>query len=149
MLVKSQVFEEIILQLEARIDLLNEEVLRLQESKAADTKSSAGDKFETGREMISQELAKVESSLNQAKSQVNVLSRLSKLDASDRVKEGGLLLLGEKWLLLSVSLGEMKLSENSVFLLSKDSPMGQNLLGKKKGDSVQFMGKPNRIEALL
>lgn len=149
MLSKKNIFQEVISQLQERQTLLEEETHRLAESKAADTKSSAGDKFETGREMISQELAKVEASLRQAKGQINALSHLSKLEISSKIKEGSLVLLGEKWLLLSVSLGEMKIGSDSVFLLSKESPMGKNLLGKVKGDSVQFMGKPNRIEELL
>lgn len=145
MLSKKNLFDQIHAQLGDRMTLLLEEIQRLQESKAADTKSSAGDKFETGREMIGQELAKVEASLNQVKSQIQALSYFAELKPNKEVREGSMIQLGEKWFLLSVSLGEVKVGEESVFLLSKESPLGQSLLGKKIGDSVQFMGKPQRI----
>jgi transcription elongation GreA/GreB family factor len=36
-----------------------------------------------------------------------------------------------------------------VFLLSKNSPLGELLVGKKKDEVIQFRGKPQTITSLL
>jgi transcription elongation GreA/GreB family factor len=53
--------------------------------------------------------------------------------------------LGTDWFLLAVSIGQVKVGDKQVFLLSKNSPLGDLLVGKKKNEAIQFRGKPQTI----
>jgi transcription elongation GreA/GreB family factor len=57
--------------------------------------------------------------------------------------------LGTDWFLLAVSVGQVKVEDKQVFLLSKNSPLGELLLGKKKNEAIQFRGKPQTITELV
>ncbi|MHA7131605.1 hypothetical protein [Algoriphagus namhaensis] len=146
---RERVFQEILLQLNLREDFFRAELARLQESKSADTKSSAGDKFETGREMIAQEMSKLQGSLELLKRQKAQLEALLDLKSTNSVREGSIIYLTGRYLLLGASLGELQVGKQKVFLLSRSSPLGSQLLGKKKGDLVQFMGKSSQIEEIF
>jgi transcription elongation GreA/GreB family factor len=39
----------------------------------------------------------------------------------------------------------VKVGDKQVFLLSKNSPLGDLLVGKKKNEAIQFRGKPQTI----
>ncbi|WP_373400230.1 hypothetical protein V8V91_11960 [Algoriphagus halophilus] len=143
---KHQVFQKAIDLLEERKSLLANELSSLQLSIKEETKSSAGDKYETGREMMRQEIGKVE---NQFKQNQQLLQEIQYLlnnsKDSEKITEGSLLQWGEDLLFVSASLGELVVDGKKVFLLSKNSPLGQVLMGKAKGQEVSFRGKSKRI----
>lgn len=143
---KHQVFQKAIDLLEERKSLLANELSSLQLSIKEETKSSAGDKYETGREMMRQEIGKVE---NQFKQNQQLLQEIQYLlnnsKDSEKITEGSLLQWGEDLLFISASLGELVVDGKKVFLLSKNSPLGQVLMGKEKGQEVSFRGKSKRI----
>ena len=70
-------------------------------------------------------------------------------DTPPTVQEGALVQLGTDWFMLAVSIGQMKVADKQVFLLSKNSPLGELLLGKKKNESLLFRGKQQTITTLL
>lgn len=146
---KNKVFQAAIKLLEERKSLLADELDSLQTSIKEDTKSSAGDKYETGREMMRQEIDKVESQLNQNKILLQEIDHLYKTDKeSSQIREGTLLSWGEDLLFISASIGELRVDDKKVFLLSKNSPLGQALIGKTKGQEVSFRGKSQTIRAV-
>ncbi len=147
---KSQVFQAAFDLLEEKNKLLSSELKSLEQSIHEDTKSSAGDKYETGREMIRQEIGKVENQFKQNKMFVMELTHY--LDAqkpSLKISEGSLVCWGEDWLFISISIGQIEVNGQKVFLLSKNSPLGNELLGKGKQDQVTFRGKSKMIKELL
>ncbi|MBN3520576.1 hypothetical protein JYB62_11260 [Algoriphagus lutimaris] len=143
---KNKVFQTAIDLLEERKSLLSNELSSLQLSIKEETKSSAGDKYETGREMMRQEIGKVENQFKQnqlLRQEIQHLLNTSK--DSDKIIEGSLLQWGDDLLFISASLGELVVDGKKVFLLSKNSPLGQALLGKAKGEMVSFRGKSRAI----
>ena len=147
---KGKVFEAAFKLLKERNELLAEELKSLDQSIHEDTKSSAGDKYETGREMIRQEIGKVENQFKQNKVFLMEITHLFENEKSHpKISEGSLLQWGEDWLFISVSIGQIEVADKKVFFLSKNSPLGQELLGKKKLDSVSFRGKTKVIKELL
>ena len=147
---KSQVFQAAFELLEQRKVLLASELKSLEQSIHEDTKSSAGDKYETGREMIRQEIGKVE---NQFKQNQSFLMEMNHLQDSckpfAKVSEGSLLRWGDDWLFISSSIGQLTVSGKKVFLLSKNSPLGQALIGKEKSEIVAFRGQSKPINELV
>ena len=143
---KAKVYQTAIDQLKQKETLLAEERKNIIESILEEEKNSAGDKYETSRETMTQDLNSLEKQIKQSGLDMEELYRLQTIkDTPPTVQEGALVQLGSEWFLLAVSVGQVKVGDKSVFLLSKNSPLGELLVGKKKGEVVQFRGKPQSI----
>ena len=143
---KNAVYQTAITQLKQKAALLAEERKNIIESILEEEKNSAGDKYETSRETMTQDLNSLEKQIKQSSLDMEELYRLQTIkDTPPTVQEGALVQLGSEWFLLAVSVGQVKVGDKSVFLLSKNSPLGELLVGKKKGEVVQFRGKPQSI----
>ncbi len=146
---KSKVYQTAISHVKEKISLLSEERKAISDGILEDTKSSAGDKFETSREMMTQDLLTVENQLKQAKLEYDELCRLQAIkEPAPSVQEGSLVQLAKDYFLISVSLGQLLVEDQKIFLLSKNSPLGQSLIGQKKGDQINFRGKLQDITDL-
>ena len=147
---KNAVYQTAIAQLKQKEALLAEERKNIIESILEEEKNSAGDKYETSRENMTQDLNSLEKQIKQSKLDLEELYRLQAIkDTPPTVQEGALLQLGTDWFLLAVSIGQLKVSDKQVFLLSKNSPLGELLVGKKKNEAIQFRGKPQTITTLI
>lgn len=147
---KSAVYQTAIAQLKQKEALLSEERKNIIESILEEEKNSAGDKYETSRENMTQDLNSLEKQIKQSKLDLEELYRLQSIkDTPPTVQEGALVQLGSDWFLLAVSVGQVKVEDKQVFLLSKNSPLGELLLGKKKNEAIQFRGKPQTIKELV
>jgi transcription elongation GreA/GreB family factor len=147
---KAAVYQTAITQLKQKEALLAEERKNIIESILEEEKNSAGDKYETSRETMTQDLNSLEKQIKQGKLDLEELYRLQAIkDTPPTVQEGALVQLGTDWFLLAVSIGQVKVGEKQVFLLSKNSPLGELLVGKKLNESLLFRGKPQPIAALL
>jgi transcription elongation GreA/GreB family factor len=143
---KSAVYQTAITQLKQKEALLAEERKNIIESILEEEKNSAGDKYETSRETMTQDLNSLEKQIKQGKMDLEELYRLQAIkDTPPTVQEGTLVQLGTDWFLLAVSIGQVKVGDKQVFLLSKNSPLGELLVGKKKSEVIQFRGKPQTI----
>jgi transcription elongation GreA/GreB family factor len=146
---KSAVYQTAINQLKQKEALLAEERKNIIESILEEEKNSAGDKYETSRETMTQDLNSLEKQIKQGKMDLEELYRLQAIkDTPPTVQEGALVQLGADWFLLAVSIGQVKGADKQVFLLSKNSPLGELLVGKKKGEAIQFRGKPQTISEI-
>ena len=147
---KNAVYQTAIAQLKQKEALLAEERKNIIESILEEEKTSAGDKYETSRENMTQDLNSLEKQIKQSKLDLEELYRLQAIkDTPPTVQEGALLQLGTDWFLLAVSIGQVKVDDKQVFLLSKNSPLGELLVGKKKNEAIQFRGKPQTITTLI
>lgn len=113
-------------------------IASIVESLEDETKSSAGDKHETGRAMlqIDREQAGV-----QLKEIGKIQEALSKVDItikSDYVRLGSVVHTSTNRFFLAISAGEIKVGGKPFYAIALGSPMGQLLLSKKEGDVVRF-----------
>ena len=146
---KEKIYQTAIALVKEKINLLKTERKAINDGILEDTKSSAGDKFETGRETMSRDLMTVENQLKQANYEFDELCRFQAIkEASATVQEGSLVQVGTDTYLISVSLGQLVVEGKKLFLLSKNSPLGEILIGKKKNDQVEFRGKSILISEL-
>lgn len=124
------------------------EVREMSTSRDSATKSSAGDKHETGRAMMQIELENIMQQLAKAR---NAWAEFSQIDFSKEftdVGSGALVLTNQGAFLMAVAAGKLESEGKSCFSISLASPLGQVLLGKKAGDEFQFMERLYRIEDL-
>jgi len=104
---------------------------------SSETKSSAGDKHETGRAMLQLEMEKAGQQLSSINQMKMVLAKMN-IDQSSVVKLGSLILTDQANYFLAISAGEILIEGISYFAISPGSPIGKLLLGKQEGDTVNF-----------
>lgn len=122
-----------------------------QDSLVSDTKSSAGDKYETSREMIQQDLDRLQRQLNEAQKDQQILESISSLPTTKekRVRLGSLVKTEMGSYFLSIGIGKVNCLGQTVFVVSLKSPIGQLLLGKAVGEKFTFQQKSQEIEAIF
>lgn len=118
------------------------------ESAGDDTKSSAGDKYETGREMMQQEIDRNVKLLEEARRQKAVLEQLNPDLHSDWVINGSLVSTNHGNFYIAISAGQLEVDGRTYFAVSAISPIGSMLLGKKKSDSFEFNHKVFEIRSV-
>lgn len=149
MIDRDKIFQGLIDRVKLSIDESKSYLDGLIEARNNDTKSSAGDKYETGRSMTQQEIDWAEENLHQLKVQLNELQRLSKKKPSTICEQGSLVILDDVLFLLGPAIGKLKLHEYTVFSISMGSPFGKLLSGKKEGEIVRFKGKDAKLKEVM
>lgn len=107
----------------------------ISETRASsnDTKSSMGDKYETGREMLQQEINNLQVQLNEILKQKDFLkSVLPK--PSDKAEKGAIVKTEKGLFFISVSLGEIKVENEKIICISQESPLAKAMNGKQKNE---------------
>ncbi len=128
-----------------KLEELERHILTVQQSANQESKSSMGDKYETGRAMAQNEVFMLRTQLENLKQE---FSRFEATDFTLRREEcaaGSLVHTGNGWFLLSAALGKIPVSGQVVMCISLDSPLGKALLGKKMGESFSVNGKEGRV----
>lgn len=143
---KSQLYQLCLAFIEQRINTANEALQQAQEASSDDTKSSAGDKFETGREMAQQDINRNKQLLADAQQQKTVLLSLADVPETEKVRSGSLVITNNGNFYISISAGQLQLEGKIFFAISAASPIGKMLLGKAIGEQFSFNGKTYLIE---
>ncbi len=112
-----------------------------EESAKDDTKSSAGDKYETGREMAQQEINRNKQILQEARQRLQTLLALPDTSKSHQVGLGTLVHTDKLCFFVSIGLGAFTLSGYQIVAVSANSPIGKCLLGAKQNDCIEFNGQ--------
>ncbi len=103
-----------------------------------ETKSSAGDKFETTREMMQQEISRHQQLLAGARQMDQVLDSIDIHAQKGPAKLGSLVETNKGFFFLAVSAGQLYLQGKPYFAVSVASPVGRLMLGKVAGDRFTF-----------
>ena len=145
---KSKCIAHISARLKAQIVDMQALIAAAENDRNAEQKSSAGDKYETGREMIQQEVDKYRSLLSRYQKELHLVESLGEA-TYDTVKLGSLVRCDQTLYLLLIPFGKLQVDDYEVFVVSPASPVGNLLLHKKAGDSFQLNGKTNHILQIL
>jgi len=106
-----------------------------------ESKSSAGDKHETGRAMLHLEMEKASQQLGVAKQMNELLDKIQLNSVSKKIKLGSLITTDQGIYFLSISAGEISLGDKLYYAISPSSPIGSLLLGKEKGEKILLNSK--------
>lgn len=138
--IKPQLYEYCTSYISERILHAQQAIRSAQESANDDTKSSAGDKYETGRAMMQQEIEKHTVQLAEAQRLKLVLGHIHPSKAYPRIQAGSLVQTSQGIFYLSISIGRHIIADQAIFIISTISPIGALLLGKQAGDQFSFNG---------
>jgi uncharacterized protein (UPF0128 family) len=135
--------------IEQRIKTAETALQQAREASNDDTKSSAGDKYETSREMMQQDIDRNKRLLIDAEENQRVLSAIKDQPFSAAARNGSLVFTNQGNFYISISAGQLQLENDNYFAISAVSPIGKSLLGKNAGDHFDFNGKKYTIKEVL
>lgn len=113
-------------------------IQEIQESLTSETKSSAGDKHETGRAMLQLEREKAGGQLAEIQKINQLLSKIDVSKSSPKIGLGSVIFTSNSNYFIAISAGELKVNNDSFYAISASTPIGQLLLGKTVGDEIAF-----------
>ncbi len=122
--------------LAAKRKVLTESLSQIEESLLNETKSTAGDKHETGRAHMQIEQAKLQGMLADLKEQENQLQRISGLP-QHLVNTGSVVETNHGEFFFAIALGKLNVAGKEIYVLSPNSPLGKQMQGKKAGDLLR------------
>ena len=128
----------IIKQLKNLLVELEQEINSIDAEIGNETKSSAGDKFETSREMMSQARKRLEERANALGNQIRNLKSIEVNKNSSKVDHGSLIKTDKGCFFFGISLEKLEFQGNTIFNLSLASPLGQHFVAKGINDQVSF-----------
>lgn len=121
----------------------------IQESLLNETKSSAGDKHETGRAMLQIERENIGKQLNEIQKTLEIIGRTDVTLGHEKIKLGSLVITDRFNYFLCVSAGMIEINKKQFFAISTHAPIGQLLLGKGANDIILFQQKKIRIKEVI
>lgn len=140
MLDKTDVHQAALELVQSKLEGIQKEFDALQESLQSETKSSAGDKHETGRAMTQLEQEKLSRQLNETRKTLDGLRQIDSEEMMTHVGFGSLVKTDRGYFFVSVGIGQITVQGTPVFCITAGSPLGQKLIGHKKDDTIQLNG---------
>ncbi len=109
-----------------------------------DTKSSMGDKYETSREMLQQEIDRIQGQFNEVEKQEAVFKTIQTKDYK-KIGLGAEVKTSLGHFCIAFGLGAVTLETENIFVLSPNAPVAKAMEGKTTGDSLQVNGQTYTI----
>ncbi len=128
-----------------RIDTARQAMKAAQESANEESKSSAGDKYETGRAMAQIERDRHAQLLAEALKLQQELARINVDKAYETAQPGSLVGTDRGRFFISISAGKLTVGGTDYFAVSPASPIATALTGHKAGDVLSFNKQPYRV----
>jgi transcription elongation GreA/GreB family factor len=145
--IKMQLYNLCCNYVQRRIDAAQEAIQSAQQSAGEDTKSSAGDKYETGREMMQQETNRNMAQLTEANKLKVALNYVGANNIPNgAVQQGSLVITNNGKFYIAISAGVLTYNNETYFAVSMASPIGMQLTGKKPGDTFSLNKKEYLIK---
>lgn len=131
--------------LEKRLKDIKAALEEAQEAANQETKSSAGDKHETGRAMMQLETEKLSRQLQEVLNEQQTLKTIRADQTKQSVDRGALVITNHIKLYIAISAGRLPMDGVEYFAISINTPLGLALKGKKAGDNTIFQNKTYEI----
>ena len=130
---KSELLEIIHQKISEKIQKLEQLIAETRASNN-DTKSSMGDKYETSREMLQQEINHLQIQLNEHLKSQQILKNINP-NPHKIVTLGSLVETEKGMFFIAISLGELSFNQEKIFVISAESPLAKAMNGKKVGET--------------
>ncbi|MGZ4054544.1 MAG: 3-oxoacyl-ACP synthase [Bacteroidia bacterium] len=147
--IKKRLYEKCLEYANQRIANIQEAIDEAVESANDDTKSSSGDKHETGRAMAQLEQEKSSKQLAEALEFKNILEKINPGQKSDKVLLGSLVVTNKGAFYISVAAGKLSIDDQFYFAISPASPLAIKLMGLSKKEEIIFNGNKYIVEEIV
>ena len=141
---KEQICHTVLQFLNQKIINIRKTILSTQKARNNEIKSSVGDKYETGRVMMQNELEKQALLLQQYQIQKANILKIQNMKTSDEIGFGSLVLTNQGNYLIAIGIGRVE----KFSVISILSPLGKAFRGLKSGDMFIFQNKEYKINSV-
>lgn len=149
MTLKEQLHDHCLQFINERLSICNIQLEKIKEDLLSETKSTAGDKHETGRAMLQLEREKLGQQLAAIEITKATLFKIDVSKTSDTICLGSIVYTSQNNYFIGISAGELIVDGVTFYAISPSTPIGQLLLGKCIGDVVVFRGVDIGIEKII
>ena len=146
---KEALFQQCVAHVNMRLQTIQTIISSHQKALSSETKSSAGDKHETGRAMLQLEMEKAGQQLAAVQQMQQTLAKINSSKPSTNIALGSVIKTSSAYYYLGISAGELTIKETVYFAISPSSPIGKLLMGKKVEDTFIWRGKEIKIDRVL
>ena len=134
---------------EKRFSQIKQTIAGIEESLVEESKSSAGDKHETGRAMLQIDRENAGKQLLEIEKLQQLVRKIDINSKSDYVRLGSLVYTNQATYFIGISIGAVTVGKTNYMCVALNSPIGQLLSGKKKGDMFMFNEKEYSIKSVV
>ncbi len=135
-------------QVEARYSKIKQTIAGIEESLLEESKSSSGDKHETGRAMLQIDRENAGKQLQEIEKVVQLLKKIDINTNSDYARLGSLVYTDSFTYFIGISIGAVAIGKSNYLCVALNSPVGMLLSGKKKGDEFTLNEKRFKITSI-
>lgn len=135
---KKIVYDHFLQLLNQRLLIIANDLNDLASSAANETKSTAGDKHETALAMLQIEQANKNKQRDELLAQKAVMEKIDPAIKTVSIVQGSLVKTQQHYFFISAALGKTVIDGNTIFAISSQSPIGQKMMGLKKGESFSL-----------
>ena len=146
---KIELYNSCLAHIEDQIARANSAMANAQQDSNQQTKSSAGDKYETGRAMAQLDKERHAQALSIALQTKQRLLKINPRMETDVVSDGSIVYTNIGRFFLCVGMGTFFAGKENYTLISSESPIGQTLLHLEEGEDVLFRGRLIHIERIF
>lgn len=143
--IKESLYNQCISFINNRNATVQNTINEIQESLLSETKSSAGDKHETGRAMLQLEREKAGNQLAEIQKVKLVLSKIDITQSHQAIGLGSLVYTSQANYFISISAGKLEIDSKQFFAISQNTPIAKLLLSKAVGDKLNFRNQEFKI----
>lgn len=134
---------------EQRVTSLEEALQSAQSAANSETKSTAGDKHETGRAMMQLESERLSAQVSEAQRIREELQRIQPKSGGPVVSTGSVVKTTKGNYFIAIAAGKTELENEWYFAISPSAPIAQALKGHKAGDEIVFQGSSVTIREVF
>jgi transcription elongation GreA/GreB family factor len=128
-----------------RLQRIKINIEEINTSLNSETKSSAGDKHETGRAMLQLEREKLGRQLLEAEKTVQLLQKVNATKQADIAILGSVIETNTATYYIAISAGKFEFNGQDIYCISANTPIGKLLMSKSQGDIFAFNGVQHKI----
>jgi transcription elongation GreA/GreB family factor len=127
---------------------IRQAIAETQDSADQESKSSAGDKYETGLSMMQLDMEKQAEQLNETIRTRDSLQQLKAFEDlnGNGIRPGNAVETSQGNFYIAISAGQLKVNEQTYFAVSPATPIGSKLMGLKVGEGFTFNGKNYKVD---
>ena len=137
---KQKVYQYCLQLINDKISELENNLKDLRESVGNETKSTAGDKYETARAMLHIEQENTGRQLQELMQQKVRLERIDITNSTPHITAGSLIMTSKGYIFIGPGLGKIIIDGEPVICISLHSPLGQKLAGLQEGATAVVNG---------
>ncbi len=146
---KEQIIAQYVQRIQDKIDAFQDMIAALTEDSKNDSKGSAGDKHETALAMMHIEQEKLNFKLKEYLNENQLFTAIDFTKKSSKVIVGSLVQANDNYFLISIALPKVTVQGATVFGISPQSPLAQQLIGNEVGHKFSVNNAEYLINQIL